>query len=262
MPASPLASASMGTDLNLVRIEPATSVIPANILRWYFHFNQSGRNLVRQCEFYLEELDGNPRRIQPFVDFGDELWSGDGTRLTIFFDPGRVKRHVKAADNRAAILRSGHHYRWLWNESTIGQFRAGAPIRTKLASHRWALYAPASPVAPVRVLFDRLMDPALLASTSSVSVVGGELVPGKLTISDGGFGWSFTPDQPWYNGDYLVNFAATLEDVCGNRVSESLDHLYASTTRRNAGCISMPFNTRKGRGSLSSITPDLQVLAP
>ena len=28
----------------------------------------------------------------PFMDFGQELWSADGRRMTLLIDPGRVKR--------------------------------------------------------------------------------------------------------------------------------------------------------------------------
>ena len=35
---------------------------------------------------------------RPFVELDEELWSDDGLRLTLIFDPGRVKAHIANGD--------------------------------------------------------------------------------------------------------------------------------------------------------------------
>ena len=48
----------------------------------------------------------------PFLELDEELWSPDGTRFTLVFDPGRIKRGLKPREEAGPILEAGKSYQW------------------------------------------------------------------------------------------------------------------------------------------------------
>jgi hypothetical protein len=101
-----MALASSSAAPHAVSISPAASSIPANALRLYVTFDRPARGIVTMRDIRL--LDAAGRTVDgAFMDFGQELWSPDGRRLTVLFDPGRVKRDVEGNGDSAAPLQVG-----------------------------------------------------------------------------------------------------------------------------------------------------------
>ena len=46
----------------------------------------------------------------PFLELGEELWNQDMTRLTLFTDPGRIKRGVKPLEETGSSQEEGKDY--------------------------------------------------------------------------------------------------------------------------------------------------------
>ena len=46
----------------------------------------------------------------PFLELGEELWDPEGRRLTLLFDPGRIKRGLKPREDAGQILQPGKRY--------------------------------------------------------------------------------------------------------------------------------------------------------
>src|ERR1700684_3790670 len=115
---------------SVTSIEPSAPVLPSNTLRFYVTFDRPARGLVHQSGIKL--LDSNKRLVaNAFMDFGQELWSPDGKRLTVLFDPGKMKRGVEAPRSELSPLKENESY-----EIPFGAFqhafRVGPPIREKL----------------------------------------------------------------------------------------------------------------------------------
>jgi len=64
-----------------------------------------------------------------------------------------------------------------------------------------------------------LLDHAFKIETSA-----GEVIAGKIQIAVGERSVDFIPDHPWKAGEFAIIFDGSLEDVCGNRIGEALDH--------------------------------------
>ncbi len=97
----------------VVAMFPSAAEIPSNQLKLYIVFSapmQSGD--VWPKIHLIEEVpgqDGKPS-VLPFVELDQELWNRDHTRLTLLFDPGRIKRGVKPNVDMGPVLEEGKRY--------------------------------------------------------------------------------------------------------------------------------------------------------
>ena len=83
-------------------------MLPSNELKLYLVFSapmQGGDEIF--SKIHLIESNGTPAYL-PFV--GQDLWNRDNTRLTLIFDPGRIKRGVKPNVDLGPVLVEGKHY--------------------------------------------------------------------------------------------------------------------------------------------------------
>jgi Bacterial Ig-like domain len=206
-----------------VEIQPRAQTIPATTLRLYVVFDKSARGWVRQNQVKLLTADGQAIVPSPFMDFGQELWSTDGRRLTVLFDPGRVKRDVEGPGSDAAPLKPGRAY-----QIEVGayrtSFRVGPPNRSPLDPKNWQMSSPPTKSGPLQIVFDRVMDSALVTHQLKVTTPDGKPVEGRTELTAEGTTWRFIPKSEWRPGTYRVVVGTVLEDVSGNRMSEALDH--------------------------------------
>src|SRR5690606_6065275 len=93
----------------LIALYPTTSVVPENLLKFYLHFSVP----MSRGEVYdrVRLFDTNGKRVEhPFLELSEELWSPDGKRLTLYFDPGRIKRGLKPRELFGPALIEGGEY--------------------------------------------------------------------------------------------------------------------------------------------------------
>ena len=224
-------------------IAPSARALPANTLRFYITFASSMRDQFDRRAVHLTD-DAGHGVAGAFMSFGEELWSADGCRLTLLLDPGRIKRGVTANQTEGPSLVPGRSYTLavvLPASVRATTFRATAPLQTPLDQADWCLATPkAGTRAPLRLRFDRVMDPALLRDAVTVRAADGRRLAGVARDADGGREWRFIPDAPWGRAGCSVVFSDELEDICGNRIGEALDHEVGTTPARQDGG-AMPF---------------------
>jgi hypothetical protein len=218
-----MALASSSAAPHVLSISPAGTSIPANTLRLYVTFDHPARGVVATRDLRL--LDDADRTIEgAFMDFGQDLWSPDGLRLTVLFDPGRVKRGVEGDGESAAALKVGHGVTVEIGAKRF-RYRITPPVRTAITPQTWRLALPrAASREALTVTFDREMDDALLRDQLEVVDAQGRAQPGQVTTSASGQVWSWHPENAWRAGVYRLVAGSSLEDVSGNRVGEALDH--------------------------------------
>jgi hypothetical protein len=218
-----MALAASSAAPQVVSISPAARSIPANTLRLYITFDHPARGVVATRDLRL--LDEASRTIDgAFMDFGQDLWSPDGRRLTVLFDPGRVKRGVEGDGESAAPLQVGHSF----TVEVSGKrflYQVTPAVRTAITPQTWRLDLPkAGSREALTVTFDREMDDALLRDQLEVVDAQGRSQPGQVTTFTSGRVWSWRPRRGWRIGAYRLVVGSSLEDVSGNRVGEALDH--------------------------------------
>jgi hypothetical protein len=215
--------------------QPSAPVLPANTLRFYIAFDRPARGLVHQRDLGLFDSKGMTVE-NAFMDFGQELWSPDGKRLTVLFDPGKIKRGVEAPHSELAPLREGETY-----SVTCGKaqhvFRVGPAVRERIDPALWVISTAGASARSVDITFDRVMDPALLEDQLRVEDEEGRLVAGNMRITGGGLGVRFEPSGPFKKGNYQINISPILEDVAGNRINETLDHAVSERSDDSSGSV-------------------------
>jgi hypothetical protein len=96
--------------------------------------------------------------------------------------------------------------------------------RTSPNHEEWGVTPPAMGSAgPVRVVFPRPLDHALLGRFLTVRDDNGGAVGGTVTIAEEETVWEYVPDTPWAAGNYVVVVKTVLEDLAGNQIGRLFD---------------------------------------
>jgi len=217
----------------VLNIYPATEKVPENLLRVYLRFNAPmSRGEVYKFVKLLRD-DGTEVK-DAFLEIGEELWTADGLRVTLLFDPGRVKRDLKPREVAGPILETGKKYEVVvskdWPDADgfplkaekRWKFAATDPDDTGIDPAKWKLTPPDKKGA-LRVVFDKPLDHALVNRMVWVEKDGKKLdlpmgVPDDATWADFGGG-----NSVWEPGKYKLVIDTRLEDVCGNRVGRAFE---------------------------------------
>jgi hypothetical protein len=219
-----------GPRVRITHVYPSADRLPENTLRLYVHFSGPVQRGDVYKRFELRRDDGKVA-VRPFVELDEELWSSDGLRLTLLFDPGRVKQGLVPREELGPILEEGRRYTFTidgdWPDAegrplVAGfkkTFAATAPDDDPVWPDQWKLVTPrAGSDAPLLVRLAKPLDRALLGRMLWVVDAKGDRVGGTLTVGGGERVVSFAPKKPWARGDYKLVIDDELEDVCGNRV--------------------------------------------
>ncbi len=238
----------------VAEVHPTASEVPENLLRLYLHFSAP----MSRGEAYehIRLLDAAGAAVAaPFLEIAEELWDPGMRRLTLFFDPGRIKRGLRPHLEAGPPLRQGESYRLVidadWRDAKGLPLAAGfekaftvtAPDRRAPDPADWRLTAPAAGSRdPLELAFPEPLDHGLLERV--VRVRGdGEPVAGEIAIGDGERSFRFTPDESWRPGGYAVEVETILEDLAGNNLSQVFDVDLSATAPSTAlgETVSIPF---------------------
>jgi len=216
-------------------IYPSGDQLPENLLRFYIYFNTPMKNGEVLKHIYLTDAEGNIDH-HAFMEFKQELWSPDGKRLTVLFDPGRIKRGVSTNLEMGPALLNGKSYQLKisneWkdvygqplSEKTIKSFLVKDACRHQIKIINWHVSEPkANSYDELSIHFDRVMDHALIQSMIQLEDEENNLIDGHWEILEGEQRMQFIPEAKWQKGNYQIVFDSRLEDVAGNNLNSLLD---------------------------------------
>jgi Bacterial Ig-like domain len=229
-----LPAAQIDRTTRVLAVHPGIDHVPSNMLRFYIEFSSPME--PGSAHEHVHLLDETGRPVEgAFLRVDQELWDAQRRRLTLLFDPGRVKRGVRTNLEMGAPLIEGHRYRLVidpaWPDArgaTLAsgydkEFDVSPADRESPNPAQWRVSAPAAESRePLRLSFGEPLDHALVARMLSVEGEG-RPVSGKATISSGDSAWTFTPASAWHAGTYSVRVDAALEDLAGNNVARLFD---------------------------------------
>lgn len=228
------AAAQVRDAAKVIAIHPASDVLPENQLKLYVEFSKPMTRGVAWEHVRLFDEDGR-EVARPFVEIDEELWDPEGRRLTVLFDPGRIKRGLGENMESGAPLTVGKTFTLSvkdgWRDAdgaplaaTVSKrFKVGPAERRPVTPALWRIETPKPGGRdPLVVHFDRPLDHALLQHVLSVRRAG-EALAGSATSADQDRRWVFVPDRPWRAGDHALQADMSLEDLAGNRIGRSFD---------------------------------------
>ena len=222
-------------EAKLTSIFPAAEKLPENLLRFYFYFNTPMKKGQALQHIELVDANGDVDR-QAFMEFKQELWSVDGKRLTLLFDPGRIKRGVSTNEDLGPALNEGNTYSLRisgsWQD-VYGQslsrdvtkaFAVGPAYRRQIEVNDWVIQKPkANSKDKLSIQFDRIMDHALVQSMIQLKDENDRNIAGHWQMSEDEKFAQFTPTNRWKLGEYKIIFDPRMEDVTGNNLEGLLD---------------------------------------
>ncbi len=219
----------------LLRIYPSADLLPENLLRFYFCFSTPMKKGEMLKYIQLVDSKGN-KDSHAFMQFKQELWSPDGKRLTLLFDPGRIKRGVSSNVELGPALLEGNTYQLIisgeWQDvygqklgaSATKTFEVGTAYRTAINISSWNLDTPEVKSAqPLSIHFGRIMDHALAQSMIQIKNEENGTIEGDWKMSESEFIASFIPTEKWQKGHYQILVDNRFEDVTGNNLNNLLD---------------------------------------
>jgi hypothetical protein len=212
------------------QVYPTADLLPQNLLKFYLHFSAPMSRGHIYEQIHLLSDDGSPVEL-PFLEIDEELWNPEMTRLTLFLDPGRIKRGVRPLEEVGPALYPNKSYtlaiddRW---QDARGiplktgfrkSFRVTPPDREPPDPVQWKISAPkAHTREAMTITFAHPMDEALALRMITVKSVSGE-----KSLREHETQWLFAPDRPWEPGRYQILVQSTIEDLAGNNIGKPFE---------------------------------------
>jgi len=238
------------------RVYPSADIWPSNTLRLYIYF--SAPMSRGEVAGRLHILDSAGKELKDVLLPGQELWDPGNQRLTMTFDPGRIKRGLESNTKMGPPIAEGSRYALVidrgWQDARgvplprtyRKEFRGGPAVRVPPDPKQWRITAPrAGTSAPLVVEFGRSMNYPLLQRMLQVTGPSGRIA-GDIVVERNESLWRLTPTRPWSAGSYRLLVDADLEDVAGNRINQPFDiDVFEKVTQHlTTRTISVPFNVR------------------
>jgi hypothetical protein len=218
------------------QVYPSGDVWPSNQLRLYIYFSapmsrNEAAGRIHMLDAAGKELSGSHAVFLP----GEELWDPGFRRLTMTFDPGRIKRGLTSNEAIGPPVVEGKRYTLAidsgWPDARgvpmIEGFRktirGGPAERIPPEPRQWNVTAPKTGTKDALVVdFPAPMNYPLLQRMLQVSGERGAVV-GTVAVTRGETEWRFTPQNPWTAGSYQLVVDTGLEDLAGNHIGQPFD---------------------------------------
>ncbi len=215
----------------LLGIYPRDSILPENLLKIHLVFSRPMQQNVAYD--HISFFSDKGQLITPHLELTPELWSEDGKVLTLWLDPGRVKRDLERNRRLGKPLEAGRSYTLkidsLWRDingqmlSTTRQkkFTMTSPDRLPLNARAWRIVN--HRYDEIVLAFDEPMDYLLLRSALVVQSAD-ERIEGEIVTTENERKWVFRPNSTFQKGEYHIFIESRLEDLAGNNLKHAFDH--------------------------------------
>lgn len=216
-------------------VYPSTNKLPENLLRFYIYFSKPMQRENILDSISLQDPEGNVIE-GAFLNNRYNLWSPDSRRLTLLFDPGRVKTGLVAHNTFGRALDVGKKYHLVinskakdYNNCTLKKefVKKFEVIKEDLSSpnvNNWKLNLPnAGTKESLFIDLDGVVDHISLAYRIRIKDLNNNILSGKIDLSNNEKQWIFTPTKAWNKSKYKLVVNPVLEDIAGNRTSGLFD---------------------------------------
>ncbi len=241
-------------------VYPSIGELPMNQLKLYVEFSAPMRQGGAAKHLKLYRMPGKEIDPEAFLSMPEELWGPERKRLTVLFDPGRIKRGVGPNLQLGLPLVEGGEYclviekEWMdsngaeLTESFKKNFSVTKSDRQSPNPEDWHIIRPAADSQdPIIIDFMEAMDFGLLQSAIVIRDQSYRQLKGQIHISDQEKKWEFTPQNAWSPGDYNIVINARLEDLAGNNLNRKfeVDLLDSNDIPKDLKEIKIPFKIGK-----------------
>ncbi len=214
---------------------PSADSLPENLLKIYLQFSKPMQEGVALQNLALVNEHGDTLS-NTFLDLQQELWNKEGTVLTVWLDPGRIKRDLIPNRQMGNPLQKGSCYTLTVsnNWKDVQGLALQQPYSKKFfvrerddvspQPESWKITAPqAASKGPLRIALNESLDYFLLQETITVLDETGNKIGGAIKINAQEKELAFSSDKEWKKGRYRLRIASYLEDIAGNNLMRPFD---------------------------------------
>lgn len=248
------------TDLEvprLIHIYPQTDSVPANLLKMSLVFSCPMSAASPYPFIYLLDAEGDTLH-QTFLHQEPALWNGQQTTLTLWLDPGRIKRELLLHQQYGNPLDVGKSYTLVidakWPSAqgvSLAQevrktFKTTDIDRQSPSLAAWQLGLPTvGTMEALDLVFDEVLDQRAIEGKLRILCLGRPLA-GTGILAQDGKRWRFFPQKPWKKGDYHLKADGRIEDLAGNNLLRPFDsdQTTAQSSPRLPVMLEHPFSLR------------------
>lgn len=218
-----------------LQVYPSTDTLPANQLKFYLAFREAMALQSPYHHIWLEDVNGT-KLENVFLEIDPALWGPYQQRLTLWFEPGRIKRGLIPYLSQGPPLQAGNRYTLVINTSGIRN-----PQRSDTLLYRHSFWVKeadrkqpdfeswtyAYPKAGSRdtfsIYFPEPLDYALLLS--DIFFLPPENIPlqGQVIIGKEERSYHFVPKRAWQEVEYTLMVSSSLEDLAANNFARLFD---------------------------------------
>lgn len=220
----------------LVSIYPTQDTLPENQLKLYLLFSKPMQEGTAMKNLVL--IRGDKDTVtSAFLDLQQELWDHDRKMLTLWFDPGRIKRDLQPNKTMGAPLKKGERYRLLisedWEDTEairLGQSYKKMFVTTsrddKLPDpNKWDIQTPVSGTKDALIIeFKESLDYALIKSSITITDKAGNNIDGTIETGKKETSMRFIPADAWKAETYVLVIESRIEDLAGNNMIRLFDN--------------------------------------
>lgn len=219
----------------ILTVYPSQDTVPENLLKIFILFSQP--MVEGQSLRYITLLKNNLDTLQgTFLDLQPELWNKESTVLTLWLDPGRIKRDLIPNKELGAPLNAHEHY--TLHVSTDWKSKEGKSLtapysKTFVTSTRddesplpdkWIITVPSSGTKQsLQINLNESLDYSLLLDAIRLADSEGNFITGTITLSQEEKRLHFLPSKNWKAGSYKLRIEGRLEDLAGNNLNRPFD---------------------------------------
>ncbi|MBC7872383.1 MAG: hypothetical protein H7Y01_00230, partial [Ferruginibacter sp.] len=223
------------TSTGVISVYPTSDTLPGNLLKIYIAFSnpmQEGQAL-KNIVIIENQKDTLP---EIFLDLDQELWNKERTMLTLWLDPGRIKRDLQPNQKLGAPLQQNNTYQlfikqtWpdtrgsLLQSSFRKEFNVGPRDSLSPDPVDWTIQTPLPRTRQsLRIDLQEPLDYLLLKKAIRITGKKGNNINGVFETDDEETVLLFIPSAGWEPGDYTVEIEARLEDLAGNNLNRLFD---------------------------------------
>ncbi|MEL6732143.1 MAG: Ig-like domain-containing protein [Bacteroidota bacterium] len=217
------------TPPSVQHIYPDTKRVPANLLKLHIHFEASMADTDPYPFLYF--IHGQDTLKDIILKQLPALWNVTMDQLTLWIDPGRIKRELGPQATLGIPFEVGKTYTLVVHKG----FKSASGLPLDQDFHQTYIMIPAdrqSPTPslippklhsldPLKIDFHDQMDEAAMKNRVKI-LFEGKSVPVETGSSRSGT-YTYIPLQPWKKGTYTVSIASIVEDLAGNNLNRLFD---------------------------------------
>ncbi len=220
-------------------IYPIQDTLPANLLKFYIRFSspmQAGE-VIQYIRLIKNETD---TLSEVFMDLSNELWNADRTQLTLWLNPGRIKRGLQPHDQLGPPLEPQNHYQLLilgeWRDmhgKKLNQiheksfYTSGRDTLSPDLDHMVCIVLNSQ---EIEVLFPEPLDHELLYHTFAVVDAQDDNLVEHAEPNEEGTSLRLKIKAPNLTKRYRLKLESRLEDLAGNNMNRLFDKEYRNDT--------------------------------